>query len=215
MSSITNVNNTSITMSRQNIDKTDLPKHNLNVTASFSHEVMPESKPLSARVVEQLPERSCSIPLSIPAFGDSRISQEEEKTFTTEKPVFVEDDLELPSVMPKMFETALPEVIPSIVELEKTSNPVFKKTEDVAQYGFGDWSGYIGKSHTKNEQEAYEIARKDERVEFFFRVKEGARLVLGQSNNLRVFYSGETAFFSGKPQWGSAAGYADGYQLQI
>jgi len=75
--------------------------------------------------------QSSSIPLSVPAFERLNISQEEEQAFTPARPVFFEDDLELPSVMPTMVDMALPEVLPSAEDVR--SLPTAQEAREPAE----------------------------------------------------------------------------------
>ncbi|MCB1073120.1 MAG: hypothetical protein KDK96_08495 [Chlamydiia bacterium] len=119
MSSVSSTNTNSNPLPKQSSILTHVPEQRTNVEASFSHVVMPEANSLSNRYVEQLPSQSSSIPLSAPVFGDLHLSQEEKKVFSPAMPVLFEDDLELPSVMPTMFEAALPEVLPSAEDFRR------------------------------------------------------------------------------------------------
>ncbi|MCB1073127.1 MAG: hypothetical protein KDK96_08530, partial [Chlamydiia bacterium] len=113
MASINNTTNSSTPLSQPAPVRTQASEQRTNVEPSFSHVIMPESSSLSNRCVEQLSSQSSSIPLSVPSFGDLRRSQEEEKAFTPARPVFFEDDLELPNAMPTIVDIPLPEVLPS------------------------------------------------------------------------------------------------------
>ncbi|MCB1073118.1 MAG: hypothetical protein KDK96_08485 [Chlamydiia bacterium] len=124
MSSVSHTTNSLTPLSQSTSVSTQVPEQRTNIEPSFLHVVMPEAHSLSNRSVEQLPSQSSSISLSVPAFGDLHISQEKEKAFGSAKPVFIEDDLELPSVIPKtMIKTALPVILssaePSIGILEQ------------------------------------------------------------------------------------------------
>lgn len=158
MFSTTNVNNNSTSLSQTDFIRADVSQQNVNLESSFSHVITPETRSLSNRSVEKLPGQASSIPLSIPSFGNLHRTQEEEKSFVPTRPIFFQDDLELPTAMPTtMLETALPEALPSIdkeirtlplethliqsVELNK-----IQKESAIPEMAFGKakWEEYFG-----------------------------------------------------------------------
>jgi hypothetical protein len=183
-----------------------------NIQPSFTQVDVPQARPLSRRTVEPLLDSTAvpsSIPSSIAPYGILEGAQ------APAMPVYSEGDLELPTEMPNQLELAVPETIPLARAELKPCAPIFKKIVNKAQNRRGDWSGFLYCCNTENEGAACRIAREDKRINFFFRVKDGAKLVLEKSpeelSTARVFYSGDTAFFSGDPDWGSAINYADGF----
>jgi len=88
----------------------------------------------------------------------------------------------------------------------------FQKVADVAQYGRSDWKNVIGAAHNISLAEAFTIAKGNPEITYFFYTKQYMVLISYEPFECyRIFNSGDAIFFSGKPWWGSAAGYADGY----
>lgn len=82
---------------------------------------------------------------------------------------------------------------------------------DKAQYKESDWSNAIGIARGISLTKAFEIAKKNPEITYFFFTK-GCQMVLEKTDGTyRVFQHGDTVFFSGEPWWGSAPGLADGY----
>jgi len=113
MTSISSNMNASIPLAHPVPVRTYAQEQRTGVEPSFSHVVMPETRPLSDRSFEQLSGQSSSIPLTLPVFSGLHITKEEEKAFVSAPPIFFEDDLELPSAMPTRVEIALPGALPS------------------------------------------------------------------------------------------------------
>lgn len=106
------------------------------------------------------------------------------------------------------------DVASEIPEISIPESPNFKKLDDVAQYGLGDWSGVVGIARNISRAEACRIAEENPEISFFFYTK-GIQMVLGTpEGDYRVFRHGDTVFFKGEPWWGEANDLADGYIKQ-
>lgn len=95
--------------------------------------------------------------------------------------------------------------------IEREENDGFQKVSNVAQYKEADWSQVIGIAHDVTLVEAKKIAKENPNITYFFYMKGGQMVLEKTDGNYRVFRHGDAVFFSGKPWWGSAPGYADGY----
>jgi hypothetical protein len=87
----------------------------------------------------------------------------------------------------------------------------FDKVADVAQYHGSDWKNVVGITHNISLYEAFKIAKENPEITYFFYMKDNMLLQDANSNDFRFLKSGDAVFFTGKPWWGSAPGYADGY----
>src|SRR5262245_2693303 len=84
----------------------------------------------------------------------------------------------------------------------------FNKVADSAEYQGAPWDNLISTRTNLTLDQAYEIAKNDPNISYFFHTK-GYRMVLNTPKGPKIFHTGDTAFFSGKPWWGSAPGLAD------
>ena len=106
------------------------------------------------------------------------------------------------------------DITDDIPEITQVHSDGFKKILNVAQQKNADWSQVIGIAKRISITEAKQIAEENPEITFFFYTK-GYRMVLEKTDgSYRVFYHGDTVFFSGEPQWGTAPGLADGYLKQ-
>lgn len=99
----------------------------------------------------------------------------------------------------------------AIPDIELPSN--WKKVPDVAQYKLSDWNNVIGKAKGVTLFEAKLIADSDDRITYFFFVKDyqlALENVTVEPNIWRIFNKGDAVFFTGKPRWGSSPS-SDGY----
>ena len=95
---------------------------------------------------------------------------------------------------------------------ERATVHEYQKIPGVAQYGDGDWSGYITTIHDMTLEEAKAFANQSDKINYFFHMKTGMAMGrLGGPCGVHVFQPGDAVFFSGEPWWGSAPGVADGY----
>lgn len=99
-----------------------------------------------------------------------------------------------------------------IPEIDLSAYRGFKKTEDVAQYKFGDWSRVVGIVRGATLNDAFTIANGNPEITFFFYTKGWQMVLETPEGDYRVFRHGDVVFFSGEPHWGEANGLADGYQ---
>lgn len=84
----------------------------------------------------------------------------------------------------------------------------FATTPNAAQYDGADWSLQVNRMNGISLNEAYTFAYANDAVTYFFRVPDGAQLVLPIHG---TFGSGDTVFFSGNPWFGPAPGLANAY----
>ena len=94
----------------------------------------------------------------------------------------------------------------------------WKKVSDVAQYKWADtssrWSNEIRRENGLTVSEAKAIAEKNEQITYFF-ITKGEYMILEGNDTHEpkgVFKKGDVVFFSGKPWYGAAPGYADAYE---
>lgn len=118
------------------------------------------------------------------------------------------DDSEIITPPPPRH-TDLAKQIPTICSSSKDEK--FKRICDVAMYKQADWSNVIGISHNTTLEEAFEIAKENPEITFFFYMKNGGMSLETKDGNYRNFYHNDAVFFKGKPWWGSAPGLSDGY----
>lgn len=101
-----------------------------------------------------------------------------------------------------------------ILEIPDINADRYEIVPDVAQYKLADWSNLVGRAKNVTVAEAKKIADENPAITFFFYMK-GYQMVLENNEAnppyARVFHQGDAVFFSGKPWWGSAPGYSDGY----
>ncbi len=102
----------------------------------------------------------------------------------------------------------LAEQIPTICSPSKDKD--FKKICDVAMYKQADWSNVIGISRDVTLEEAFEVAKENPEITFFFYMN-SSMILETIDGNYRHFSKNDAIFFKGKPWWGSAEGYSDGY----
>lgn len=106
-------------------------------------------------------------------------------------------------------------LIPGLASIQAKPGPWWDKasnkmggsvvvTPGVAMYGDADWSKLLRVENYQKPEEALQAAKSGET--FFFHCKEAVGL--GQ----RLFQKGDTAFFAGEPQWGTAP-QCDAYSL--
>lgn len=102
--------------------------------------------------------------------------------------------------------------IPKIDEIpENVGTLNFRKVVNVAQYKNADWSKVVGIARNISKNDAFAIANDNPKITYFFRTK-GFQMVLEKKDGTaRIFKQGDTVFFSGKPWWGEAKGFADGF----
>jgi hypothetical protein len=86
----------------------------------------------------------------------------------------------------------------------------FEKVPDSAEYKGASWDNLVKIATGLTLDQAYEIAKSDPNITYFFHTI-GYRLILDTPKGVQIFGYGDTAFFSGKPWWGTAPGLADGY----
>jgi len=80
----------------------------------------------------------------------------------------------------------------------------FKMTPNVAQYGGGDWSGYVKTVSNCTPQSAQRIAMLDPAISFLFYCREPMVLESNAWSTPTSFQPGDAVFFSGTPWFGSA-----------
>jgi hypothetical protein len=115
------------------------------------------------------------------------------------------------NVSAELFERDITNEIPEIWDPEIPNDPDFKKFPDRAQYKEADWSNVIGIARGISISKAFEIAKSNPEITFFFYTK-GSQMVLEKKDGTyRVFQQGDTVFFSGEPWFETAPGLADGY----
>jgi len=88
-------------------------------------------------------------------------------------------------------------------------NRAFTLKSNQAEYYAANWDLQINRMNGISLQEAQQYALDNDQVTYFFRVKDGATMVL---DGHEVFNSGDTVFFAGVPWYGSADGLADSYE---
>lgn len=111
--------------------------------------------------------------------------------------------------------------IPEIEVNSSNDESEWKMIPNVAQYTYADWSTCVGIAHNVSVNEAKRIADENPEITFFFHMK-GIQMVLVNQDYspplARIFHQGDAVFFTGDPAttavWGSAVGYADGYEKQ-
>ena len=87
----------------------------------------------------------------------------------------------------------------------------FERVRDVAQYKGADWSNMITIVRSIRLPAAFDFAKNDPNITYFFYTK-GPQMVLeSPDGSMRVFRQGDAVFFSGEPHWGDAHDLADGY----
>ena len=97
----------------------------------------------------------------------------------------------------------------------------WKKIPDVAQYGGADWKNEVMHLSGISLERAKTIAAANPKITYFFYMKSGVMYLSGNPdpNNgwtaKGMFLQGDAVFFSGKPWYGSATGFADAYEKQI
>lgn len=85
---------------------------------------------------------------------------------------------------------------------------VFETVRGVAPYSEAEWSNQVHRINGATVDQAYDYALENHAVSYFFRIDDGATLVLPGHG---VFKSGDSVFFSGAPCWTTARGVATGY----
>ncbi|MCM0019309.1 MAG: hypothetical protein NBV67_04890 [Tagaea sp.] len=85
----------------------------------------------------------------------------------------------------------------------------FTAVGGMAQYDGADWSLQVERKNGISLDEAYAYAYANDAVTYFFRVDDGAQMVLTKHG---VFRSGDTVFFSGNWWLGTAPGLATSYK---
>lgn len=78
-----------------------------------------------------------------------------------------------------------------------------------AQFYGADWSLQVDRLNNITLEAAQSYALNSDSITYFFRVKDGATMVLDGHG---VFNSGDTVFFAGNPWYGSAVNLADSYE---
>jgi hypothetical protein len=86
----------------------------------------------------------------------------------------------------------------------------FDWVPDSAEYQGASWDNLVKIERGLSLEEAYKIAYDNSEIGYFFYTV-GWSMVLDTPRGLQYFGPGDTAFFSGKPWWGSAEGLAHGY----
>ncbi len=127
--------------------------------------------------------------------------------------LFAENKIEIPFSKPVEWKDLRPwpkEEPPVPTEAQMIEKYKCEKVSDVAQFGGADWENVIGMVSGVTLEEACQIAEKNEQIDFFFYMK-GEQMALQNGSAFRVFHKSDAVFFSGKPWWGSAPGFADGY----
>jgi hypothetical protein len=95
----------------------------------------------------------------------------------------------------------------------------WKMIPDVAQYKGADWANEVRRERGISLERAKEIGASDQRITYFFYMKGGSMYLEGGSGphgwtDKGVFNHGDAVFFSGKPWYGSAPGFADAYEKE-
>ena len=78
-----------------------------------------------------------------------------------------------------------------------------------AQFYGADWSLQVDRLNNITLEQAQWHALNNDSITYFFRVKDGATMVLEGHG---VFHSGDTVFFAGNPWYGAAVNLADSYE---
>ena len=86
----------------------------------------------------------------------------------------------------------------------------FEWVPDSAEYQGASWDNLVSVYRGISLDQAYAIAKDNPEITYFFYTV-GWTLVLDTPKGRQFFRHGDTAFFSGKPWWGSADGLANGY----
>ncbi|MTI87029.1 MAG: hypothetical protein FH748_03570 [Balneolaceae bacterium] len=97
-----------------------------------------------------------------------------------------------------------------ISEISATDlSKAFKLKANKAQFYGADWSLQVDRLNGITLEEAQAHALNNDSITYFFRVKDGATMVLEGHG---TFNSGDTVFFAGNPWYGSAMNLADSYE---
>ena len=95
----------------------------------------------------------------------------------------------------------------------------WKRVPDVAQYKGADWANKVHREYGISLEKAMQIGASNPNITYFFYMK-GERMYLEGEPGPKgwtekgVFRKGDAVFFSGKPWYGSAPGFADSYEKQ-
>ena len=89
----------------------------------------------------------------------------------------------------------------------------------MAQYGGADWRNEVRRDHDLSLEKAMSIGASDPKITFFFYMKDGPMYLEpkegpGGWTEKGMFNEGDAVFFTGKPWYGSAPGFADAYEKE-
>lgn len=86
----------------------------------------------------------------------------------------------------------------------------FDLVPNSAEYQGASWDNLVTIERGLTLDQAYQVAKDNPEISYFFHTI-GWSMVLNTPKGLQFFHQGDTAFFKGKPWWGTAEDLAHGY----